>query len=233
MNKDVFGQALTDYHRGKTDASLLLHNSYGEAEDMPVDVFFRSPEEFTELEHIALALCDGRTLDLGAGVGSHALHLQAQGIDVTALEISPLACGIMRQRGVARVVQADAFTYAGERFDTILMLMNGIGLAGTLSGVETLLSQCAKLLNEGGQLLFDSSDISYLYQDGDMPEPQTYRGEIQFQYEYGREVGDPFSWVYVDQNTLIEIAQRLGWVVQILHEDEYDQYLARMERRTW
>src|SRR5690606_40448813 len=122
----------------------------------------------------------GRTVDLGAGGGSRALHLQAQAIEVTALEISPLAGGIMRQRGVARVVQADAFRYAGERFDTILMLMNGIGLAGTLSGVETLLSQCAKLLNEGGQLLFDSSDISYLYQDGDMPEPQTYRGELQF-----------------------------------------------------
>lgn len=232
MDKDVFGQALADYHAGRRYTSLILHNSYGEAEDMPVDVFFRSPDEFTDLEHIALSLCDGKTLDLGAGVGSHALYLQAQGIAVTALEISHLACGIMRERGVTRVVQANAFTYAGERFDTILMLMNGIGLAGTLTGLETLLDQCANLLNAGGQLLFDSSDISYLYEEGSMPEPEAYRGQIQFQYEYRQEVGDPFSWVYVDQETLIEIGQRLGWVVQILYEDEYDQYLARMERRT-
>lgn len=231
MAKDVFGQALADYHAGKTDTPLLLHNSYGEPEEMPVDVFFRAPEDFTELEHIALSLCDGKTLDIGAGAGSHALYLQTQGIDTSALEISAEACAIMRTRGVSDVIHANIVDYAGKQFDTLLLLMNGIGLAGSLAALPTLLKHCESLLNEGGQLLFDSSDIAYLYHESDVPVPAAYRGEIQFQYEYGGERGNPFSWLYIDQDTLIRIGQELGWVVQILYEDEYDQYLARMERR--
>ncbi len=231
MIKDVFGQALADYHAGNTDTALILHNSYGPPEEMPVDVFFRAPEDFTELEHIALALCDGKTLDIGAGVGSHALHLQTQGIATSALEISAQACAIMRARGVSDVIHADIFDYTSDRYDTLLLLMNGIGLAGSLAGLPGLLQHCEGLLNEGGQLLFDSSDIAYLYGDSDIPTPATYHGEIQFQYEYHNEPGAPFSWLYIDQNTLIRIGQQLGWVVQILYEDEYDQYLARMERR--
>lgn len=231
MDKDVFGRALADYQAGKTDVPLLLHNSYGEAEEMPVDVFFRTPDDFTELEVIALSLCDGKTLDVGAGAGSHALYLQEKGMDVATLEISPLACGIMRQRGVARVIHADIFGFAGERFDTLLLLMNGIGLAGDLDSLAGFLERCKGLLNEGGQLLFDSSDIAYLYEDPDVPKPAAYRGEVSFQYEYRNERGAPFPWLYVDQDTLIDLGQRLGWVVQILYEDEYDQYLARMEVR--
>ncbi len=231
MDKDVFGIALTDYHTGKSDAPLLLHNSYGEPEEMPVDVFFRVSDDFSELEHIALALCDGTILDIGAGAGSHALYLQEKAMDVAALEVSRSACEIMRERGVQHIIHSDIYTFHGKRFDTLLLLMNGIGLAGSLDGLPKLLDTCKGLLNKGGQLLFDSSDISYLYQDPNVPKPSAYKGDVQFQYEYRNQWGVPFGWLYIDQETLINIGQQLGWVVQILYEDEYDQYLARMELR--
>lgn len=207
----------------------MLHTSYGDLEEMPVEVFFREPDEFPELEHIALALCDGRTLDIGAGVGSHALYLQEQGVDVTALEFSPGACAVMHKRGVQKVLQQDFFNCDTGQYDTLLFLMNGIGLAGTIAGLSTLLRHCRSLLRQGGQLLFDSSDISYLYADGSVEKPHGYQGEIRYQYEYKGETGEPFNWLFIDQEMLTRIARTEGWVVQVVFEDGNDQYLARME----
>jgi len=229
MAPDVLGDALHAYFIGNTRDKLMLHTSYGDLEEMPIDVFFREPGDFPELEHIALALCDGRTLDVGAGAGSHALYLQERGFDVTALELSPGACSVMCQRGIRNVLQHDFFDYRGERYDTLLFLMNGVGLAGTVAGLSTLLQHCRALLRKGGQLLFDSSDINYLYADGSVERPHAYQGEIRYQYEYKGVTGEPFNWLFIDQEMLARIARTEGWVVQVVFEDENDQYLARME----
>jgi len=232
MERDVYGEALYDFHvLGKLKDKLLLHSSYGDIEEMPIEVFFRDETDFPELEHIALALCDGDVLDVGAGVGSHALYLQDKGFQVDALEISESACSVMEQRGVQHIIQNDFFTLQKGNYDTLLFLMNGIGLAGTITGLRELLRHSKKLLSDKGQLLFDSSDISYLYEEYRIPKPEHYLGEIRFQYEYKGILGKPFPWLYIDQQELIKIAHEEGWVVQILFEDDNDQYLARMEPR--
>lgn len=234
MRADVFGAALQDYHlHGTSSEPLLLHNSYGETEEMPVDIFFREPEDFTDMEIIALSLCDGKVLDVGAGVGSHTLYLQSKNMEVEALEISPPACSIMRTRGVFHVIEDDFFGFKnpGYGYDTLLFLMNGIGISGDLNGLINVLKHAETLLNLGGQLIFDTSDIAYLYEDGSVLPPKGYYGEISYQYEYLGQRGKPFKWLYLDQQTLIRIGHERGWVVQILDEDENDQYLVRMEKR--
>jgi len=231
MVADVIGIALKDYSEGRFSAPLLLHTSYGDIEEMPIEEFFRAPDDFPELEHIALALCDGKILDVGAGAGSHALYLQQQGMEVHALDISPKAGEVMKARGVRQMFNGDFFNYSGQQYDTLLFLMNGIGLAGDLAGLTKLLRHSRNLLQDGGQLLFDSSDITYLYADGIVRRPAGYFGEIRYQYEYRGQKGIPFHWLYIDQQTLIKLAHTEGWVVQILYEDENDQYLARMEPR--
>ncbi len=231
MSRDVYGDALFDYkEKGELSHPLLLHSSYGDIEEMPVEVFYRQDEDIPELEFIALSLCDGKVLDVGAGTGVHALYLQEKGFDVTALEISEIACNIMRERGVGKVVHGDFFQYGGEeKYDTLLFLMNGIGIAGTLEGFRKVLQHAKTLMSDRGQLLFDSSDISYLYEEYKIKRPEHYFGEINFQYEYKEQKGESFKWLYIDQQTLIKIAREEGWVVQILFEDENDQYLVRME----
>lgn len=231
MALDVLGNALHDYLKGLRGEPLLTHTGFGGVEEMPVEEFFRKPADFPELEHIALGLCDGRVLDVGAGAGSHALFLQKRGMDITALERSPLACEVIRARGVKKVITADFFQYDGNRYDTLLFLMNGIGVAGSIDGLTTLLNHCETLLNPGGQLLFDSSDVAYLYADGTVDKPTGYYGEIRYQYAYKGKRSAPFDWLFIDQEALISVAQPLGWIVQILYEDGHDQYLARMERR--
>lgn len=232
MNRDVYGEALYDFQElGELKEPLLLHSSYGDIEEMPVEVFFREEDDIPELEYIALSLCDGKVLDVGAGAGVHALYLQSKGFDVDAMEISETACKIMEKRGVKNVIHADFFKFKEKKYDTLLFLMNGIGISGTIEGFRELLIHSKELLTERGQLLFDSSNISYLYDEYLIQRPDHYFGEINFQYEYKGNMGQPFQWLYIDQQTLIKIAHEENWVVQVLFEDDNDQYLVRMEPR--
>lgn len=223
---DILGQAVDNYFRNAGRHKLWIHNKYGAKEEMPVATYFRDEDDMPDLEWAALERCNGKVLDIGAGAGSHALVLQQWNIEVTALEISPLAAKVMRQRGVKNVVEADIFTYNAEKYDTLLLLMNGIGLTGTLDNLRVFLQHAKTLLNPGGQLLFDSSDIAYLY-EGNLP-ADGYYGEIWYKYEYKKQTTDWFKWLYVDEATLIKIAAEEGWTAEVLFEDEFGQYLVRM-----
>lgn len=225
---DVFGKALQDFYLTGECDKLWLYNSYGKPEDMPVDIFFRSGRKMPELEHYALSLCRGKILDIGAGVGSHALMLQSIGMDVTALEISGSACEIMNKRGVKQIINQDIFSFEKTQYDTLLLLMNGIGLCGNVDGFHKFLEHSKKLLNPGGQLIFDSSDISYLYTKANFPK-ESYFGEISYQYEYQSIKGDWFNWLYIDYKMLTVIADSTGWICEMIYEDDMDQYLVRMK----
>jgi len=179
------------------------------------------------LELKALELCKGKVLDVGAGVGSHALILQRRGFDVTGMDISASAVQIMKQRGLKKAFEGNILKYKDEQFDTLLFMMNGIGLTGTIGGLTSFLKDVKSLLNLGGQLIFDSSDLAYLYQEVAFP-IQGYYGEVSFRYEYKSVKGSWFKWIYVDQKTLKSLAEKQGWIVEIVFEDDQDQYLARL-----
>lgn len=232
---DVYGEALTDYFVDGNKASPLLlytNEDYEDSEIMPIDIFFRGEDDFPEQELIALALCDGKVLDIGAGVGSHTLYLQENGMEVIALEQSTAACQIMSKRGVKNIINEDIFLYEKDQYDTLLLLMNGIGLVENVQGLKDFFEHSKKILKPGGQLLFDTSDISYYYLVGNKVPTDRYFGEVLFQYEYKNQRGNPFGWLYIDQKKLIEIGQEAGFVVQILDEDDHYQYLVRMELRS-
>lgn len=226
---DVFGEALKDQFVKPPAETLWVHNSYDEPEEMPVDIYFRNENEMPELELRALDLCRGRVLDVGAGVGSHALILQKKGLDVTGMDISAAAVTIMKQRGLKQAIEGNILTYkpGGKKYDTLLFMMNGIGLTGSLPGLRSFLNQAKDLIHKDGQLVFDSSDLSYLYLEIPFPE-SGYFGEVSFRYEYKSVKGNWFKWIYVDQKTLTDIATETGWNTEVIFEDENDQYLARL-----
>lgn len=223
---DVFGQALHDTYYHSEAETLWLHNSYGEPEEMPIEFFFRDDEDMPLLELQALHQCKGKILDIGAGVGSHALLLQAFNCDVTAIDISDMAVDIMQHRGVKKTFKQNIFTYQ-EKFDTLLLLMNGIGLSGDLAGFKALLSHFKSLVLPGGQVLFDTSDIAYLYRDTPRPQNQYY-GEVAYQYEYKGKKGNWFKWIYLDEQTIKQVAAETGWHAEIIFDDGEDQFLVRL-----
>lgn len=231
--KDPMGRAIADFHAfGKADRLRVFATDFDE-DEMPVETLFRKYEEMPRLEQIALDSARGTVLDVGAGAGCHALALQERGFDVTAIDISPLSVETMRRRGIQKALEQDFFKIKGQ-YDTILLLMNGIGIPGTLDRLPLVFLQLDQLLAKGGQLLCDSSDIAYVYEDeaGNFEFPEErYYGEMVFQMQYCDIKGDAFHWVYIDPTTLSRQAELSGYKMEILAKGSHFDYLARITKK--
>ncbi len=227
---DLPGLAIKNFHEKTSRAKLYVHDTFGPKVEMPISLYFRTEKQLPKLEKKALNLCKGKVLDIGAGAGSHALILQNKNFDVVGLEISRSACEVMNDRGLKNVVCEDIFKFNDEKFDTLLLLMNGIGLCGDLEGFRKFLKRAEILLNDNGILIFDSSNINYMYEDDELP-TNKYYGEVTCRYEYQKEVTDWFNWLYLDQVTLQKIASEEGWKSELIFQDENDQYLVKLSKK--
>ena len=231
---DPMGRAIADYHKSNKASRLRVFSPMFEEDEIPLTTLFRNYESMPEIERKALDLAKGRVLDVGAGAGCHSLVLQEKGMNVTAIDISPLSVETMKERGVKKVFEQDFFTLEGQ-YDTILMLMNGIGIVGTLERMPEFFKQLDKILAPGGQVLCDSSDISYVFEDEegmiDIPNEMDYYGEHSFQMQYKDIIGEPFDWLYIDADTLKQKAGRCGYVVEVVAEGGHYDYLARLTKR--
>ncbi|MBI5434711.1 MAG: class I SAM-dependent methyltransferase [Planctomycetes bacterium] len=229
---NLYGRALADHRRGVRGAVLRVHCSHGAPEDLPVEIWFRGPEQYLQLDVAALALARGRVLDVGAGVGVHALALQERGHAVVALDHSPEAIAIARERGVRDARLCDAWNLDpddAERgaFDTVLVLANGAGLARTLDGLGTFLARLAAFLAPNGTLLIDSTDLRSA---SGARAGSRYEGELEFWFEYDGEVGPRFAQLYVDATTLASHAADVGLATRVLAHFEHGSYLAELSR---
>jgi SAM-dependent methyltransferase len=226
--------AMEAYHRGKQDALLVVYDDF-ERDEVPVSYFFRDPADFPPYEQLALDHCRGRVLDVGAGSGCHSLALQGRGLEVTAIEILPSMVRILRERGVRDARVATWMDVEAEPFDTVLMMMNGLGLTETLQGLRRFFSEARRLVRHGGQVLADSTDVRAKLdpeagRTGALERADgRYVGELHFQIEYEGRKGEPFPQLYVDANTLIRYARDQEWECEIVGDpDEYGHYLARL-----
>lgn len=233
---DLIGRALRDYHLQKDpEICLKVHSDCSGVETLPVEVFFRDESNLPDLESYALDLCQGRILDVGAGAGCHSLILQERGFQVTAADISSDAVKVMTERGLLNTLAVDVRHWEPEaKFDTALMLMNGIGFVGDLFGLRDFLDHAKGLITKEGQLLLDSTDFT-LFPDfmrswGAAQFRQgRYFGEVEYRIEYQGQVSEAYKWLFVDQQTLAKYALDTGWHCQIIFEED-GQYLARMTR---
>lgn len=231
--EDPMGAAIRDYFRQGKSAQLKVLSSLFDDDEMPVPHLFRSYHEMPPLEQRALNEARGKVLDVGAGAGCHALALQERGLDVTAVDISPLSCETMKERGVANVECVNVFNQRfQERFDTLLLLMNGTGIAGKLSRLPQLLSRLKQLMNPGAQILIDSSDLRYVYEDEDgvldVDLDGAYYGEVDYQMTYRNIKGKRFDWLYADFVVLAECCRQCGLKCEILAQGQHYDYLARI-----
>lgn len=230
---DPIGKAISDYHANGTADLIFVDSNYTEGEEMDPVLFFRTVDEMPRIEQYALELCAGKVLDIGAGAGCHVLELQNRGYHVTAVEKSALAADVMRQRGVKEVICEDIFNVSAGTYDTILLLMNGSGIAGTLDGLGKLLEHLKGLLAPGGQILLDSSDISYLFTEEDGSvwvdlSNNNYYGEMIYEVSYGDVRSDKFFWLFVDFDTLCDVASSHGFHCAPESEVSDGEYLARL-----
>ena len=225
---DPMGRAIAEYHKAGKAARLRVFSPMFEEDEIPLQTLFRTCQSMPKIEQTALDMARGRTLDVGAASGCHSLVLQQRGIDVAAIDISPLSVETMKERGVKNVREQDFFTFENEQYDTILMLMNGIGIVGTLARMPEFFRLLDRILAPGGQVLCDSSDISYVF-EGEMPD-MDYYGEQSFQMQYKDTIGEPFPWLYIDVDTLKQVAEANGYAAEVIAEGVHYDYLARISK---
>lgn len=226
------GSAIADFYRtGKAD-TLVVRSSMFEDDEIPVETLFREFEEMPELEQIALKAASGDILDVGAGSGCHSIALEKMGKKSVAIDISPLSVEIMKERGVdARLVNLYDESFS-EKFDTVLMLMNGTGIVGRLENMPAFFERIKQILKPGGCVLIDSSDLRYLYEEEDgsfmIDLSDEYYGQLDYQMAYKDVEGEPFDWLYVDFETLSFYAGQAGFKTELVAEGEHYDYLARL-----
>lgn len=232
--KDPIGKALLDYLNGERQHFINVRTSIALDEELDPAYFFREYETMPELEQIALQHCKGKVLDVGAGAGSHALYLQSKNVQVDAIDVSPQSVEVMKKRGIKNSSLINFYSLKESKYDTLLFLMNGFGMAEKLKNVSSFLNHCMSLLNDGGQLLFDSSDIHYLYEQEDgsfmIDLNAEYYGEISYQINYRDIIGSSFNWLFLDPNKLKSICNKQNINLEILTEDSHYQYLAKISK---
>lgn len=232
--KDLFGQAILDYQTNNSPEDLITETTISEEDEMSVAYLFRSYEEMPLMEQKALELARGKVLDVGCGAGSHSLYLQnKRNLHVTSIDISTNAIKACTLRGLKNAKVQDVMTLADEKYDTILLLMNGAGMCGKLKNIPNFLLKLKSLLSPGGQILLDSSDIIYMFDDDEdggkwIPSANHYYGEIVFNISYKGEKEKPFDWMFIDYNTLQNAALDNDLQCQLILEGEHYDYLAKL-----
>ncbi|WP_420574621.1 class I SAM-dependent methyltransferase [Kordia sp.] len=233
--KDLFGKAILDYQQGNYTEDITTATSISEEDSLPLPYLFRSYKEMPALEQTALQLAKGKVLDVGCGAGSHSLYLQNdRKLNVTAIDISEAAIQACKLRGIQHAKTADIMEFSGH-FDTILLLMNGAGMCGKLKNIAAFFNHLKTLLNDGGQILVDSSDIIYMFDEDEdggkwIPSDTDYYGEVLYHVSYKGEHEAPFNWLYIDYNTLQNAAHACGLQCELILEGEHYDYLAKLTK---
>ena len=228
--KDLFGKALLDYN-GNYSEDIITSTNISDEDVLPLTYLFRDYKDMPKLEQKALKLSKGRVLDVGCGAGSHSVYLQEKGFKVKAIDISKGAIEVTKQRGV---FQTEVLNILDETqtFDTMLLLMNGTGIFQELTQVSKYLSHLKTLLKPEGQILIDSSDIKYMYEDEDggywMDMNSSYYGELDYFLSYKDEKEAPMKWLYLDFETLKLACETVGLKCELILEGAHFDYLARL-----
>jgi len=230
-----YRMALLDYFSGDRSARLIIHRDDGYRDDHCMHVYFQNVEQFSPTDKAAVDLSRGRILDIGAGAGRHSLALQALGYQVCAVDICTEAVHIMRKRGVRDVRCVDVFDMKHVSFDTLLIMMHGVGILKNLSGLDRFLRHARALVASEGQILMDSVDmrqtrnpVHLAYQEFNR-RCGRYFGETRLVFEYQGIKGSSFEWLQVDPETLREYARNSGWNCSISGGSPRGDYLARLQ----
>lgn len=229
---DPMGSAIYDYYMTGKAGKLVVRSSMFDDDEIPVESLFREYEEMPVIEQVALDAAYGRILDVGAGSGCHSVALKKMGKESVAVDISQLSVKVMKERRIdAHCVNFYDEDYT-EKFDTVLMLMNGTGIAGNIDNMPAFFARLRSLLNPDGCVLIDSSDLSYLYEDEDgnleIDLAADYYGQVDYRMAYKDVEGESFDWLYADFETLSYYAEESGFRCELVAEGEHYDYLAKL-----
>ena len=185
----------------------------------------------------AMRFVRGRVLDVGAGGGRVAVHLQERGTEVVSIDVSPGAIEVCRRRGVkdARELGIDDIDESVSPIDTIVMLGNNFGLFGSRAKAKRLLRRFHRLTTERGRIVAETRNVhatddpAHLEYQRHNVEQGRLPGQIRIRVRYGRAATPWFDYLMVSRDELEDILEGTGWrLARTIDSD--DIYVAVIDR---
>lgn len=223
---DAFGDALLACHEaGERGVFSVIERDDGWIAPDEMAKYFATVEAWWPVERWLCDMAAERVVDVGAGAGRHALYLQERGHKVTAIDASPGAVNVCRQRGLAAVIgSADQPPIEG-RVDSALMLGHNLGLLGSRETAGGVLAALADVLEPGGSVLatcrdpYDTRDPHHLRYHERNRSKGRMGGQIRMRVRYARVATDWFDYLFLSPTELDSILAGTGWVIADLRAD--------------
>lgn len=233
--KDPIGMAIWDYYLNDNPIDIIVECDIMEDDFIPVDYLFRKYKDFPTIEKKAMEYCEGKILDVGAAAGPHTKYLLDKGFDVTTVEVSPNAHRyLIKELPAGKHYLTPILNFNDGKYDTILLMMNGIGLSEDFDGVVPFLKHLASLLSDSGSILAESTDVYDIFEDEDgglwVDLNTRYYGEFNFNMKYKNVESGWFKWLYLDENNFIKFAEEAGLKAEILLNEE-NSFLIQLKKQ--
>jgi SAM-dependent methyltransferase len=236
---DAFGRLLLAYLEGATRATEIAERDDGFIQTgLGAAVYFEPFRRWPAHQRRAMRFVRGRVLDVGAGAGRVALHLQARGLDVVAIDISPLAVEVCRRRGVtdARVRPFEQVDDSLGRFDTVVMWGNNFGLFGSAAKAKRMLRRLRRLTSDQGRIVAESrapygtEDPDYLAYHERNRRRGRMAGQLRLRIRHRSYATPWFDYLIVSPEEMEELVAHTGWHVARFLEGDGDLYAAVIEK---
>ncbi len=235
--QDAYGKMIWDHHHGQGGYEV------DERDDGFVGFscdagYFAPYEEWAPHQREGIAFARGRVLDVGSGAGRVALHLQGQGHEVTAVDVSPLALEVCRLRGVrdARLLSITQVDGRLGTFDTIVMYGNNFGLFGNPRRARWLLRRWRGFTGEGAAIIAEVVDPYATANPGHLAYQERNRrrgrmsGQLRLRVRYQTYATPWFDYLFVSREEMQAIVAGTGWRIARFLDSGGAQYVAVIEK---
>jgi len=218
---DALGEALLDAFSGG-EGRHFIERDDGLLETMDASLYFSKPTSWPNAELLAMESLKGRVLDMGAGAGRHSLMLQNRGCEPMAIDTSPGAIEVCRNRGVEWTFKGSIQELIGfpvEPFDAIILMGNNLALLQSEAKAPGVFRAMASVLKPGGIVVGTCLDPHQTQNPDHLAYHATNRsagrpaGQVRMRFRYQRITSPWLSILFLSPDELRQLAGRNGWEV--------------------
>jgi SAM-dependent methyltransferase len=223
MPDDAFGRMVRDFHHDDLAERPCYRRDDDDLTEAHLAGYFERRSEWHPIEQDLFSAVTGRVLDAGCGVGRHTLALQERGHGVLAVERSPGAVAVARERGVTHPVVGDLRRPPGDGFETVVALGKQLGLGSSLADLRTTLTELAAVTRPGGRLVADMDTLDRADPETDAAH-RTQPGVAYrtFRVEYNGLAGPWTDLLLVTPSRFRDAVSETPWTVDTLVGTETD-----------